>query len=80
MRILYCNIADMRFYQGIMPGIDEPKGGGSYVGREHLATESENFVKRDFILDDQLNSYCFGAFVQKTSVTNLLVPTDFVLQ
>lgn len=71
MRILFCNIADMRFYQGIIPGIDEPKGGGSYVKREQDATESENFIQHDFILDDQLNSYCFGAFVQKSSVINL---------
>lgn len=71
MRILFCNIADMRFYQGLIPGVDEPKGGGSYVKREHDATESENFIQRDFALEDRVESNCMGAFVQKTTAINL---------
>ena len=31
LRILFCNIAWMDYYKGIVPGKDEPKGDGSYV-------------------------------------------------
>ena len=31
MRILFCNIAWMNYYKGIVWGKDEPQNGGSYV-------------------------------------------------
>lgn len=31
MKILFCNIAWMDYYKGIVNGIDESKNGGSYV-------------------------------------------------
>lgn len=31
MRILFCNIAWMNYYKGIIWGKDEPQNGGSYV-------------------------------------------------
>lgn len=72
MRILFCNIALMRFYQSIIRGIDEPVGGGAWVRREHTASESENFLERIFIYEDgQRDSYCFGSFVQKSARVNL---------
>ena len=72
MRVLFCNIASMRFYQGIIPGVDEPVGGGSWVKKEHNAGESNNFRKITFFSEDgKINSYCFGVFVQKTASLNL---------
>ena len=35
MRILFCNIAWMNYYKGIIQGKDEPQNGGSYV-KENL--------------------------------------------
>ena len=29
VRILFCNIARMKYYKGIVPGVDEPKFGGA---------------------------------------------------
>jgi hypothetical protein len=31
MRILFCNIAQMKYYKGIIPGKDEPQYGGDFV-------------------------------------------------
>ena len=43
MRILFCNIAWMDYYQGILPGKDEPKNGGAYVLENNDAHEKYNF-------------------------------------
>lgn len=43
MRILFCNIAWMEYYKGIVPRKDEPKGGGSYVNINNDAHEKYNF-------------------------------------
>ena len=43
MKILFCNIAWMDYYKGIMKGIDEPKNGGSYVSENGDAHEAYNF-------------------------------------
>lgn len=43
MRILFCNIAWMDYYKGIVPGKDEPKNGGSYVKDTKDAHEKYNF-------------------------------------
>ena len=43
LRILFCNIAWMDYYKGIVPGKDEPKGGGSYVNENLDAHEKYNF-------------------------------------
>ena len=43
LRILFCNIAWMNYYKGIVPGKDEPKGGGSYVNENLDAHEKYNF-------------------------------------
>lgn len=43
LRILFCNIAWMAYYKGIVPGKDEPKNGGSYVKDTKDAHEKYNF-------------------------------------
>lgn len=43
MKILFCNISWMDYYKGIIPGKDEPKGGGSYVKENSDAHEKYNF-------------------------------------
>lgn len=40
MRILFCNIAYMKYYKGIIRAIDEPRYGGEYVLRENDAAEN----------------------------------------
>ena len=44
MRILFCNIARMKYYKGIVPGTDEPKFGGAYVAQTGDASEKYNFA------------------------------------
>ena len=43
MRILFCNIAWMNYYKGIIWGKDEPQNGGSYVKETLDAHEKYNF-------------------------------------
>ena len=43
MRILFCNIAWMNYYKGIVLGKDEPQNGGSYVKETLDAHEKYNF-------------------------------------
>lgn len=40
MRILFCNIAWMNYYKGIIQGKDEPQNGGSYVKENLMRTKS----------------------------------------
>ena len=42
MRILFCNIAWMNYYKGIIQGKDEPQNGGSYVKENLDAHEKYN--------------------------------------
>ena len=69
MRILFCNIAWMDYYQGIIPGKDEPRNGGDYVLKNNDAHEKYNFqsvyltTDRDGYPD---GDYCLG-FVETKS-------------
>lgn len=74
MRILFCNIAWMKFYQGTIPKIDVPVGGGAWTGRRKTAHESENFVAHTLITAENENkSYCYGSVFLNTKRTNLHV-------
>ncbi len=43
MRILFCNIAWMKYYKGDAKGNDHPQGGGSFVAENQYAHEEFNF-------------------------------------
>ena len=43
MRILFCNIAWMEYYRGIIPGEVIPNSGGSFVKKNQDAHEKYNF-------------------------------------
>lgn len=45
MRILFCNIAWMNYYKGIVWGKDEPQNGGSYV-KETLDAHENTILKQ----------------------------------
>ena len=70
MKILFCNIAWMDYYKGIVNGIDEPKNGGSYVAENGDAHEAYNFecVKLGEDVGYPEGEYCLG-FVE-TKATN----------
>lgn len=70
VKILFCNIAWMDYYKGIMKGIDEPKNGGSYVSENGDAHEAYNFecVKLGEDVGYPDGEYCLG-FVE-TKATN----------
>lgn len=70
MKILFCNIAWMDYYKGIVNGIDEPKNGGSYVAENGDAHEAYNFecVKLGEDVAYPEGEYCLG-FVE-TKATN----------
>ena len=43
MKILFCNIANMKYYKGKVDGIDEPQFGGDYVLQTGDAEGKYNF-------------------------------------
>ena len=68
MRVLFCNIAWMNYYKGIIPGVDEPYGGGSYVLENQDAHEKYNFDPLHIELEDGTErDACFGFTETKTS-------------
>jgi len=66
MKILFCNIAQMKYYKGIYKNVDEPEYGGSYVDETGDAYEKHNFhpVKIDE------HEFCFG-FVETKSTNKI---------
>ena len=64
MRILFCNIAKMKYYKGIFPDIDEPENGGEYVNENGDAYEKYNFCPEETVDGE----YCFG--FDETKSTN----------
>ena len=63
MRILFCNIARMKYYKGIVPGVDEPKFGGAYVTQTGDAGEQYNFAP----LETGSGECCFGVVETKST-------------
>lgn len=61
MKILFCNIARMKYYKGIIKGIDEPQHGGEYVAKTGDAYEKYNFLP----LQEGDTQRCFGFFETK---------------
>ena len=60
MRILFCNIAWMDYYQGIISGKDEPRNGGAYVLENNDAHEKYNF--QSIYLTEKDNGYPDGRY------------------
>ena len=75
MRILFCNIAWMDYYQGIIPGKDEPRNGGAYVLENNDAHEKYNFQSVYLTTDGAGypdGEYCLG-FVETKSTNGRTV-------
>jgi hypothetical protein len=72
MRVLFCNITWMDYYKGIVPGVDEPHVGGSYVKETKDAHEKYNFEPVEIIKDEVLpaGEYCLGFVETKTTKGN----------
>ena len=68
MRILFCNIAWMNYYKGIIQGKDEPQNGGSYVKENLDAHEKYNFDAVSLANESGYpdGEYCLG-FVETKS-------------
>ncbi|KAB0575631.1 hypothetical protein EI53_02119 [Fusobacterium naviforme] len=68
MRLLFCNIAWMNYYKGLIPGVDEPYGGGSFVIENQDAHEKYNFDPLHVSFEDGAEQdVCFGFVETKTS-------------
>ena len=81
MRILFCNIAWMDNYKGIIPGVDEPKNGGSYVSATGNAHEAYDFQPVNIEVTDNdipKGIYCLG-FVE-TKSTNRSVQNELHIE
>lgn len=71
MRIVFCNIAWMKYYRGILDnGVDEPVAGGTYVRRTKDALEQYNFIstklnKGDIV--EKTGEYCLGYMETKAT-------------
>ena len=63
MKILFCNIARMKYYKGIIPGVDTPQFGGDYVKRTGDAYEKNNFLP----VEVNGEEFCFGFFETKNT-------------
>lgn len=61
--VIFCNIAYMKYYRGIINGVDEPENGGKYVKEQKDAHESYNF---DIVTDKEGKNYLLG-FVMTNS-------------
>lgn len=46
MRVLFCNVAWMRYYNGVTSK-DEPRNGGSWVNENQTGAEIYNFTEYD---------------------------------
>ncbi len=72
MKILFCNIAWMDYYKGIVIGVDEPKNGGSYVTENGDAHEAFNF--ESVVLGKDAGypqgEYCLGFVETKSTNKN----------
>lgn len=69
MRVLFCNIAWMNYYKGIVEGKDIPQNGGSYVKEQKNAHEAYNFEA--VLLNEEQGysegEYCLGFVETKTT-------------
>lgn len=72
MKVLFCNIAWMDYYKGIIEGVDEPRNGGSYVTENGDAHEAYNFAS--VILGEDAGypegEYCLGFVETKSTNKN----------
>ncbi len=67
MKILFCNIAWMKYYQGTCDE-DIPVNGGSYVDIHHDANEALNFLPITFENEDgESETYVLGSFETKAT-------------
>lgn len=63
MRILFCNIAWLRYYKGLGLGEVKPDTGGSYVKNTGDAHEKFNFFPTPMVFEDHFmpdDQYCLG--------------------
>jgi hypothetical protein len=67
MRILFLNIAWMKCFKGIYPGVDEPKNGGSYVKENSDAHEKYNFFPCDINGKFNNEEVCLGYVSTKST-------------
>lgn len=68
MRILFCNIASMKYYKGYSWGGDDLSGGGSFVDENHEGAEMFNFAPASINLENgEEVEICRGFVATKTS-------------
>jgi hypothetical protein len=67
VRVLFLNIAWMKYYKGIYPNVDEPLNGGSYVKENNDAHEKYNFYP--CVVNDEFDNeeVCLGFFSTKST-------------
>lgn len=66
--IIFCNIAYMKYYKGIIDGVDEPVNGGAYVKENNDAHEAYNF---DFFRGEgDETDFCIGFVMLAQSLKN----------
>ena len=66
--IIFCNIAYMKYYKGIIDGVDEPVNGGAYVKENNDAHEAYNFDC--FRGEGDETDFCIGFVMLAQSLKN----------
>ncbi|MBQ8043589.1 MAG: hypothetical protein IJ272_05510, partial [Clostridia bacterium] len=65
MKVLFCNIAYMEYYRGIIPGVDKPVNMTERNKNPEDAEEQYNFLSCNLDTDD----VCLGYFSAKGSLS-----------
>ena len=60
MRILFCKIAWMNYYKGIIQGKDEPQNGGSKFKEKRVRTKNKIFMKEKMKMDKEIRMVCIS--------------------
>ena len=66
--IIFCNITYMKYYKGVIPGVDEPQNGGSHVKETGDACEAYNFEPVYF--EGKSAELCLGFVMMAQSKKN----------
>ncbi len=71
--IVFCNIAYMKYYRGVIKDIDEPVNGGKYVTENNDGGECYNFEPVSFTDGEMMFGYVMPpSYTEKLHIENII--------